>query len=83
MPGTTSPASHPLWLLLAAMASLVGSAALLKMGRAAEGVAAASGGGPAALGLYSLVILLGLAGLVLAAMAAKEYLDSRRQSQLG
>jgi len=83
MPGQLSRASHPLWLLLAALASLLGSAALWRMGHAAEGVAGAVGGGPAALGLVSLVILLGLAGLVLAAMAAKEYLDQRRQEHLG
>lgn len=83
MPGTLASLRHPLWLLVASGASLVGSAALLKMGRAAEGVAATVGGGPAALGLMSLVVLLALSGLVLAAMAGKELLDQRRQSHLG
>jgi hypothetical protein len=83
MPATFGSARHPLWLLVAAFASLVGSVALLKMGRAAEGVAATVGGGPAALGLMSLVVLLGLSGLVLAAMAGKELLDQRRQSHVG
>ena len=83
MPAPLSSVRHPLWLLVASALSFVGSVALLKMGRAAEGVAASVGGGPAALGLMSLVVLLGLAGVVLAAMAAKEQLDQRRQSHLG
>lgn len=83
MPGPLSSARHPLWLLLAAVASLAGSALLWAMGRSAEGVAATVGGGPAALGLLSLVILLLLGGLVLAAMAAKELRDQRRQEHLG
>jgi len=83
MPGTIGSTRHPLWLFVASFASLAGSVALLKLGRAAEGVAATVGGGPAALGLMSLVVLLGLTGLVLAAMAAKELLDQRRQSHLG
>ncbi len=74
---------HPLWLLLAGLLSLVGSAALWRMGRAAEGVAGAVGGGPAALGLLALVILLGLSGAVLGAMAVKELVDLRRQEHLG
>lgn len=80
----TAPAPssrHPFWLALGAGASIVGSGALLLMGRASEGV---SGSGSAAgLGLYALVILLALAGLVLAAMAAKEYSVQKRQSHLG
>lgn len=83
MPGPIGRVSHPLWLLLAALASLVGSVALWRMGHAAQGVAGAVGGGPAALGLVSLVILLGLSALVLGAMAAKELLDQRRQRHLG
>jgi hypothetical protein len=83
MPGPLSSARHPLWLFAASFSSLVGSAALLTLGRSAEGVSASVGGGPAALGLMSLVLLLGLAGLVLAAMAVKELLDQRRQSHLG
>jgi len=82
MPDTLGSARHPMWLFLASSASLVGSVALLELGRRAEGVAATVGGGPAALGLLSLVVLLGLTGLVLAAMAAKELLDQRRQSHL-
>ena len=83
MAGRFGNSRHPLWLLLASFSSLLGSAALLKLGRTAEGVAATVGGGPAALGLMSLVVLLGLSGLVLAAMAGKELLDQRRQSHLG
>jgi hypothetical protein len=83
MAGPLDSARHPLWLFLASLMSLVGSVALLKLGRAAEGVSAAVGGGPAALGLVSLVVLLALGGLVLAAMAVKELLDQRRQSHLG
>ena len=73
---------HPFWLLAGAVASLLGSGLLLALGRKAEGVSSASGGGPAALGLVSLVILLGVGGLVLAAMAGKELLDQRRQEHL-
>lgn len=83
MAAPISPVRHPLWLLAAAAAAFVGSGAFLKLGRAAEGVAGPVGGGPAALGLLSLVILLALCGLVLAAMAVKELLDQRRQSHLG
>lgn len=83
MSASLRSARHPIWLLLAGLLSLLGSAALWRMGRAAEGVAGAVGGGPAALGLLSLVILLGLAGVVLGAMAVKELADLRRQEHLG
>jgi hypothetical protein len=82
MTAPVSPKRHPRWLLAAAAASLAGGAALLGMGRVAEGVAAPAGGGPAALGLLSLVILLVLGGLVLAAMAVKELRDQERLSHL-
>lgn len=82
MPASLRSARHPLWLLCAAAASLAGSAALWRMGRAAPGVAADAGGGPAALGLVSLVILLGLGGAVLVAMAVKELRDQGRQEHL-
>lgn len=83
MPAPSSPTRHPLWLLTAALASLTGGAALLKLGGVAGGVGEVTGGGPADLGLYSLVVLLGLGGLVLVAMAVKELVDQRRQSHLG
>lgn len=81
MPVPMSSARHPLWLLLAALAALTGSGALLKLGSTTESVA--GGAGVPGLGLYALVILLGLSGLVLVAMAAKELLDLRRQEHLG
>ncbi|HET9555150.1 MAG TPA: hypothetical protein VFP50_19450 [Anaeromyxobacteraceae bacterium] len=75
---------HPFWLLLGAVAALAGSGILLELGGSAEGVASVSGSaGPPELGLLALVILLALAGVVLAAMAAKEYRDSKRQEHVG
>jgi len=80
---STSPARHAVWLLLAALASFTGSIAMLKgTGAFAAQRAALPDAGIPALGAYMLVILLGLGGLVLAAMAAKELLDLRRQSHL-
>lgn len=80
MPLSSSSARHPLWLFLAALASLTGSGAILKLGRATESVG--GGAGVPGLGLYVLVILLGLSGLVLVAMALKELADLRRQEHL-
>lgn len=73
---------HPLWLYGAALASLLGSGTLLALGRRAEGVSAEVGGGPAALGLLSLVLLLAVGGLTLAGMATRELLVQRRQSHV-
>lgn len=83
MADPTSFARHALWLLMAALASLTGSAVLLKMGSAVGGQpSGVPESGLPALGLFALVVLLGLGGVVLAAMAAKEYLDHRRQTHL-
>jgi hypothetical protein len=72
---------HVLWLLTAALVSLVGSGVLLKLASATESVS--GGGGVPGLGVYALVILLALSGLVLVALATKEYVDERRQEHLG
>ena len=76
MQALDSGSRHPLSLLLAAAAAFTGSGALLKLGGAAAG--ATPGAGLPALGLVTLVILLGLSGVVLAAMAVKELVDLRR-----
>jgi hypothetical protein len=81
MPNPSRSTRHPLWLTLAAAAALVGSGALLFLGTKTEGVQGAAG--VAGLGLYALVILLALSGIVLGAMAGKELLLQRRQSHLG
>jgi uncharacterized membrane protein len=83
MSNPTSPARHALWLALAALASFTGSATLIKWNGVVAGQAAgAPDSGVPALGLIVLVILLALGGLVLAAMAGKDLLDLRRQSQV-
>ena len=83
MSASTSPARHALWLALAALASFTGSAALIKWNSVvAVQAAGAPESGVSALGLIALVILLALGGLILAAMAGKDLLDLRRQSQV-
>ena len=74
---------HVIWLSLAALASLAGSGAILKMvGAVTVQEAGLPSPGVSSLGVYFLVILLGVAGLVLAAMAVKELIDFRRQLRL-
>lgn len=74
-----SPARHAFLLLAAALAAFTGSAGLLKANSVLAGQAAgATDAGLPALGVFALVVLLGLTGAVLAAMAAKELLDLRR-----
>ncbi len=74
---------HIIWLSLGALASLAGSGAILAGISAVTTTGAGQpDAGVNALGVYFLVIALGLGGLVLAAMAGKELLDFRRQLQL-
>jgi hypothetical protein len=67
-------------LLMAAAVAFLGSAMLLKAGRALPQL---TGGGPDAgqpgILLLVVVILLAAAGALLVAMAAKEFLDLRRR----
>ncbi len=81
MSSRNRPARHAFVLLAAALMAFVGSAALLKANSAVAAQAAgAPDSGLPALGLFVLVVLLGLTGAVLAGMAGKELLDLRRMS---
>lgn len=66
--------------LMAAAVAFLGSAMLLKAGRAFPGGATAAGQ-PGML-LLAVVILLGVGGVLLVAMAGKELLDLRRRRHM-
>jgi hypothetical protein len=69
--------------LMAAAVAFLGSAMLLKAGRAFPQLTggAAAAGQPGIL-LLAVVILLGASGVLLLAMAAKEFLDLRRRPRV-
>jgi hypothetical protein len=75
-----SPTRSAVALSMAAAIAFLGSAMLLKAGRAFPRLAggAPDGGQPGML-LVAVVILLGVTGVLLAAMAARELLDQRRR----
>ncbi len=75
-----SPTRSALAFLMAAAAAFLGSAMLLKAGRAFPQLAggAPDTGQPGTL-LLAVVILLGVVGALLLAMAAKEFLGLRRR----
>jgi len=64
---------------LAAAVSFLGSAMLLKAGRAFPVMAGGAPGGQPGTLLVAVVILLATGGLLLLAMAGKELVDPRRQ----
>jgi hypothetical protein len=67
-------------LLMAAAVAFLGSAMLLKAGRALPQLTGgAAGAGQPGILLLAVVILLAVAGALLVAMAAKEFLDLRRR----
>jgi len=76
----SSPTRSALAFLMAAAVAFLGSAMLLKAGRAFPHLAGgASGDGQPGLLLLAVVILLGAVGALLVAMAVKELLDLRRR----
>ena len=67
-------------LLMAAAVAFLGSAMLLKAGRAFPQLTGGTpGAGQPGLLLFVMVVLLGVCGVLLVAMAGKELLDLRRQ----
>jgi hypothetical protein len=75
-----SPTRSALALMMAGAVALLGSAMVLKAGRALPGLTGgAPGTGQPGILLLAVVILLGVSGVLLAAMAAKGYLDLRRR----
>ncbi len=74
-----SPTRSALAFLMAAAVSFLGSAMLLKAGRAFPQLTGATAGGQQGTLLLALVILLAVCGLLLVAMAGKEFLDVRRR----
>jgi hypothetical protein len=75
----TSPTRSALVFLMAAAVAFLGSAVLLKAGRISQ----LAGGGPVTgqpgTLLLAVVILLGVSGVLLLAMAGKELLDARHR----
>jgi hypothetical protein len=78
-----SPTRITLALLMAAAVAFLGSAMLAKAGRVFPQLAggATATGQPGRL-LLAIVILLGVVGVLLLAMAVKELLDLRRRSRV-
>jgi hypothetical protein len=75
-----SPTRSALALLMAAAVAFLGSAMVLKAGRAIPQLAGgAPGTGQPSILLLAVVILLALSGVLLAAMAGKGFLDLRRR----
>jgi hypothetical protein len=66
---------------LAAAVSFLGGVLLLKAGRAFPVMGGGAPGGEPGILLIAVVILLATAGVLLLAMAGKEFVDSRRQPQ--
>lgn len=77
-----SPTKSALAFLMAAGVAFLGGAMLLKAGRAFPTLAGATTGGaqPGIL-LLTVVILLAMLGVLLVAMAGKEFLNLRRPHQ--
>jgi hypothetical protein len=75
-----SPTRRALALLMGAAVAFLGSAMMLKAGRALPELAGgAPGTGKPGILLLAVVILLGVGGVLLVAMAGKEFLDLRRR----
>jgi hypothetical protein len=75
-----SPTRSALAFLMAAAVAFLGSAMVLKAGRALpELTGGAPGTGQPGILLLVIVILLGLAGVLLVAMAGEEFLALRRR----
>jgi hypothetical protein len=76
-----SPTRSAVALSMAAAIAFLGSALLLKAGRAFPRLAGgAPDGGQQGTLLLAVVILLGVTGVLLAAMAVRELLDQRRRA---
>jgi hypothetical protein len=74
-----SPTRSALALLMGAAVAFLGSAMVLKAGRALPGLAGgAPGTGQPGILLLAVVILLVVSGVLLLAMAGKQFLDLRR-----
>jgi hypothetical protein len=76
-----SPTRSALAFSMAAAVAFLGIAMLLKMGRAFPQLTDATADGRPGTLLLAIVILLGVAGVLLVAMATKEVLDLRRRSR--
>jgi len=78
-----SPTRSALAFLMAAAVAFLGSAMLLKAGRAIPQLTggATATGQPGML-VLAVVILLGVVGALLVAMAGREFLDLRRRSHV-
>jgi hypothetical protein len=73
-----SPTRSALAFLMAAAVAFLGSAVLLKAGRIPQLTGGVTATGQPAL-LLAVVILLGVSGVLLLAMAGKELLDARHR----
>jgi hypothetical protein len=77
-----SPTRSALAFLMAAAVAFLGSAMLLKAGRAfPELTGGSTAGGQPGMLLLAVVILLAVAGALLVGMAVKELLDLRRRTR--
>jgi hypothetical protein len=74
-----SPTRSALAFLMAAAVAFLGSAVLLKAGRLPQPTGGVTATGQPGTLLLAVVILLGVSGVLLLAMAGKELLDARRR----
>lgn len=75
----TSSTRSALAFLMAAAVAFLGSAMLLKVGRIPQLTGGATATSQPGMLLLAIVILLGVSGVVLLAMAGKELLDARHR----
>jgi hypothetical protein len=77
-----SPTRNALAFSMAAAVAFLGSAMLLEAGRTfPQSTGGATASGQPGMLLLAVVILLGVGGVLLLAMAAKEFLDLRRRDR--
>jgi hypothetical protein len=76
-----SPTRSALAFSMAAAVAFLGCAMLLKAGRAFPQLAGGAANGQPGMLLLAVVILLGVTGALLVAMAGKELLDVRRRTR--
>jgi hypothetical protein len=76
-----SPTRSALAFLMAAAVAFLGSAMLLKAGRAFPELTGGAASGQPGMLLLAVVILLAVVGALLVAMAGKEFLDLRHRTR--